>query len=151
MTHSLTSFLLILFAFFSCTACEKNDKVTVNNTDMTSNQLIIKIGSNSFNATLQDNPTTAAFKALLPLTVNMKELNGNEKFADLSRNLVTNASNPGTIKSGDLMLYGSNTLVLFYQSFSTSYSYTRIGSMNNATELAAAVGSGNVTMTFELE
>lgn len=118
---------------------------------MTSNRLIIKIGSNTFNATLLDNPTAPAFKALLPLTVEMKELNGNEKYANLSKNLVTNSYNLRTIQSGDLMLYGSNTLVLFYQSFSTTYSYTRIGRINDATGLAAAIGSGNVTVTFELE
>lgn len=118
---------------------------------MSRNRLLIKIGSNTFNATLQDNPTTAAFKSLLPLTVNMKELNGNEKYANLARDLMINASNPGTIQSGDLMLYGSNTLVLFYKSFSTSYSYTRLGRVDDVTGLAAAVGTGNVTVTFELE
>jgi len=151
MTHSLISFLSILSIFFICSTGYKNNNVTANNTRMTSNRLIIKIGSNTFNATLSDNPTATGFKALLPMTVEMKELNGNEKHADLSKNLVTNSSNPRNIQSGDLMLYGSNTLVLFYQSFSTSYSYTRIGLIKDATRLTAAVGSGKVTVTFELE
>ena len=151
MTHSFISILSILSLFFSCSSCDKNENATPNSSDMSSNKLLIKIGSNTFNATLQNNPTTAAFKSMLPLTVNMTELNGNEKYVDLSKNLVTNASNPGTIQSGDLMLYGSNTLVLFYKSFSTSYSYTKIGRINDATALAAAVGSGNLTVTFELE
>jgi hypothetical protein len=118
---------------------------------MFSNRLLIKIGSNTFDATLLHSPTTAAFKSLLPLTLNMKDLNGNEKYADLSRNLVNNPSNPGTIQSGDLMLYGSNTLVLFYKSFSTSYSYTKIGRIYDASRLTVAFGSGDATVTFELE
>jgi hypothetical protein len=151
MIHSLISFFTILSVFFSCSSCDKTDNVTSNNTDMASNTLIIKIGSGTFTASLLDNPAVTAFKTLLPLTINMNELNGNEKYADLSKKLVTNASNPGTIKAGDIMLYGSNTLVLFYESFSTAYSYTKLGHINNVTGLADAVGSGNVTVSFELE
>ena len=122
-----------------------------NKTDTTSNQIRVKIGSSTFSATLLDNPTASEFKTRLPLTVTMSELNGNEKLYRFSTNLPTNSSNPGTINAGDLMIYGSNTLVLFYQSFPTSYSYTRLGRINNSSGLAAAVGSGNVTVTFELE
>ena len=43
------------------------------------NALTITIGGKAFGATLSDNPTAAAFKALLPLSVSMSELNGNEK------------------------------------------------------------------------
>ena len=85
----------------------------------------------------------------MPITISMKELNGNEKYYELSNDLPYDASNPGTIQTGDLMLYGSNTLVLFYKTFSTSYSYTRLGRIDNPSGLAAALGSGNVTVTFE--
>ena len=116
-----------------------------------SNQMKIKIGSKTFVAALEDNATATAFKALLPLTADMSELNGNEKHFKLPGKLPTNASNPGTIHNGDLMLYGSNTLVLFYRTFSTSYSYTRLGRANDPAGLAAAVGSGNVKVTIEPE
>ena len=116
-----------------------------------SKQIRLKIGSKNFVATLEDNATAAAFKALLPMTVKMSELNGNEKYFRLSRNLRTNASNPGIIQTGDLMIYGSNTLVLFYKSFPTSYDYTRLGRIKDTTGLAAAVGSGSITVTFEVE
>jgi len=86
----------------------------------------------------------------LPMTVTLKDHLSNEKFFDLSSGLTTNPSNPGRINTGDLMLYGSRTLVLFYDGFNTSYSYTRIGSIEDPAGLAQALGSGNVEVTFDI-
>jgi hypothetical protein len=143
MKHSHIIILSILSSF---TGFAVSDNATP-----ASNQMRIKIGSSVFTATLHDNATATAFKGMLPMTVKMSDLNGNEKYFDLSSNLPTNASNPRMIQSGDLMIYGSNTLVLFYKTFATSYSYTRLGRINDAEGLAAAVGSGNVTVAYELE
>jgi len=111
----------------------------------------IRVGTNTFTVTLENNPSAIAFKALLPMTVNMTELNGNEKYLRFAKKLPTNASNPRTIHKGDVMLYGDNTVVLFYKTFSTSYDYTRLGRINDPAGLSSALGSGNVTVTFELE
>ena len=152
MKHSL---LLVFCVFCLFTDFASSDpgaeNETNNNVQPTGSKMTIQIGTNTFTATLYDNATAAAFKSLLPMTVNMDELNGNEKKFDFSGNLPTNASNPRMIQSGDLMIWGSNTLVLFYKTFSTSYSYTRLGRINDPKGLAAAVGSGDVTVTYELE
>jgi len=111
----------------------------------------ITIGTNSFNATLYNNATVTAFKEKLPMTIDMNELNGNEKYFDLPNSLPAKATNPGTIQTGDLMLYGANTLVLFYKTFSTSYNYTRLARIDNPTGLADALGSGNKIVKFEVE
>ena len=144
--------LLICIQLFAC--CNKNSANTSNpgnvlNTD--SMKLKITIGANTLTATLYNNPTATAFKTRLPMTINMSELNGNEKYFDLPNSLPANASNPGTIQSGDLMLYGSNTLVLFYKTFSTTYNYTRLARIDNPSGLATALGSENITVKFELE
>lgn len=117
----------------------------------TNAKIKITVNAKTFTATLLDNNSAKAFKEMLPLTINMIELNGNEKYFDLSKSLPTNSSNPGTIKNGDLMLYGSKTLVLFYKTFSTSYSYTKLGTVDDATGLASVLGAGNVTVTLALE
>ena len=109
----------------------------------------IIIGSKTFTATLADSETGEAFAALLPLSVTMNELNGNEKYHYLSSSLPTAAYQPGTIHAGDLMLYGNNYVVLFYETFNTSYSYTRLGVIDNPSGLAEALGVGNVSVRFE--
>ena len=111
----------------------------------------IKIGTKTFEATLYDTETVIAFKAMLPLSINMVELNDNEKYADLKGNLPINSFNPKTIQNGDLMIYGSNTLVLFYKTLSTPYSYTKLGCITDTTGLAEALGSDNILISFELD
>lgn len=81
------------------------------------NVIKITVGSSTFTATLSDNAAAAAFQALLPLTLKMEDVNGNEKFYRLSRPLPVAAANPGIVHEGDLMLWGAGGLVLFYKTF----------------------------------
>ena len=118
---------------------------------MEAKRIKITIGAKSFAATLADNPTASAFKALLPLRLKMSDLHGNEKFFHLPSPLPSADANPGNIQSGDLMLWSSKSVVLFYKSFPTSYRYTRLGRIANPDGLAAAVGTGDVTIRFETE
>ena len=152
-----TSFLRVLtfITIFICSASSCNKEAdtinTENNIPMANGKIKIKIGSQIFTAALLDNASAKAFKEKFPLTINMIELNGNEKYYDLPKNIPTNPANPQTIKNGDLMLYGSKTLVLFYKTFSTSYRYTKLGSIDDATGFATALGSGNATVIFDAE
>jgi hypothetical protein len=113
--------------------------------------ITIRIGDNVFAATLAENGTAAAFTKLLPLSITMKELNGNEKFATLATSVPVRASTPASIRAGDLMLYGSNTLVLFYKSFRTTYRYTAIGRIDEPAGLEAALGIGDIDVTFAID
>jgi len=151
--------LLVIFPFFIGSACVYETVVpgsanTLNNgdenDDSMNNKITLKIGEKTFTVTLSENATATAFKAMLPLTIIMTELNGNEKYFNLSNSLPTNASKPSSIQNGDLMMYGPATLVIFYKTFSTSYSYTKLGQVDDPTGLATALGSGNVTVTFEI-
>lgn len=111
----------------------------------------ITVSDTTFTAILEDNETAKAFVKQLPLILDMSELNGNEKYSYLLNNIRADTpSNPGKISEGDLMLYGDNCLVLFYKTFNTSYSYVKIGHIDDTIGLNKAIGSGSVKITFSV-
>ena len=110
--------------------------------------ITIIINSTTFTAILEDNASGQAFAAMLPLALDMSEMNGNEKYCYLDVSLPTESYRPGTIQTGDLMLYGSSCVTLFYETFSSGYNYTRLGRINNPEGLAAVVGRGDVSVSF---
>lgn len=111
----------------------------------------IVVGNRQFPAKLYKNEATEHLMGQLPLTLDMSELNGNEKYHYLSEGLPTDSHRPGQIQSGDLMLFGSDCLVLFYESFTSSYSYTSLGYLEDPVGLKEALGSGNVQVVFQAE
>ena len=107
------------------------------------------VGEYTFDVEYAESSTAEAFKKILPVTLKMEELNGNEKYCYIDSSLPTALSTPGTINAGDIMLFGSNCIVVFYETFKTSYSYTRIGKVKDTASLKKALGSGDVTIKFE--
>ena len=142
----MKKFLLIICAALLMTGCGENSQAEEVETLQT---ITISAGDKNFSATLEDNSTARAFYEMLPLEIDMTELNGNEKYFYLDKNLPNAPANVNRIHAGDLMLFGSNCVVIFYKNFSTSYSYTRLGKINNPADLEKALGEGNVRVKFE--
>ncbi len=108
----------------------------------------MSIGQRHYKIRLADTEAARAFSSLIPLTLEMADLNSNEKYVDLAVSLPKDASVPGTIKAGDVMLYGSKTLVVFYKTFKTPYSYTLIGNIENPDGLMQMLGSDDIRVEF---
>lgn len=106
------------------------------------------VGERRFAITLADTEAARAFAAMLPLTIDMPDLNGNEKHAKLPKALPTSTIRPGTIRNGDLMLYGPQTLVVFYLTFDSIYSYTRLGRVDDPADLTQVLGKGTALIKF---
>lgn len=98
-------------------------------------KLYATINNKKLEINIEENSTTSALAKLLPLDITMNDLNQNEKYAYLDNSLPTSTYSPKHIKAGDVMLFGDNCLVIFYESFDTSYSYTKIGHIDNLPEL----------------
>lgn len=158
MKYLLISMVLLGALCLGMSSCDKDQEAVVatgsengNTSNPIGSKMKITVGTAVFTATLNDNASATAFKAMLPLSIKMEDLNSNEKFFNFPGTLPTSASSVGNIQVGDLMLYGNNCLVLFYKGFNTSYSYTRLGKIDNVTGLVAALGSGDVNVRFELK
>ena len=120
----------------------KNNKV--NNSREEIKSVKATINNKEYTVNLEDNETAKEFVNHLPLEFNMNELNGNEKYIYIDFTLPVNTKNSKQINAGDIMLYGNNCLVIFYKTFNTSYSYTKIGHIDNLPNLS----SSNVTVKF---
>ena len=110
-------------------------------------KMFVTISDKKYEIKLENNSTVSALIQELPLEVSMSDLNNNEKYVNLDSSLPTNTYSPKHIEAGDVMLFGNNCLVVFYESFDTSYNYTKIGHIDNLPNL----GSGSISMTFSAE
>ena len=108
---------------------------SIDNEEMAMDKVYISINNKKLEIDLENNSTTSALIKLLPLELSMNDLNGNEKYVYLNESLPTNTYSPKHIEAGDVMLFGDNCLVIFYESFDTSYSYSKIGHINNLPSL----------------
>lgn len=141
--------ILIILLLIICVGCTKveNQEIqkeeTINKEEVSSVKVIIN--EKEYILNLEDNETANKFLELLPSDFNMTELNGNEKYINLDTTLPTDSMYPKHINAGDVMLYGNNCIVVFYKSFDSKYSYTKIGHIPNLPDL----GNDDITIRFE--
>ncbi len=136
--------LIVICCLFLITGCTSNSNNT-KESEVKVSDIKVMINEQSYILKVDNNKTSEEFINLLPQEFTMNELNGNEKYVYMDNSLTTNSYNPKHIEKGDVMLFGDNCLVIFYKSFDTSYSYTKIGHIDNIPDL----GSGSVTVSFK--
>lgn len=119
----------------------------IENSETEENKMYATINGKKLEIQLEDNAAAVAFAKMLPLKLTMNDLNGNEKYVNLDEALPTNLYEPGRVEVGDVMLYGDDCLVIFYESFDTEYSYSKIGHIDGLSEL----GDGDVVVEFGAE
>ena len=108
----------------------------------------VQVGTYTFTATLEDNTAVQELVEMMqegPVTIHMSDYSGFEKVGPLGRSLTTSNSQTTTV-AGDIVLYNGNNIVMFYGS--NSWSYTRIGKIDDLTDWETALGSGDITVTF---
>lgn len=116
-------------------------------------KILLTNGDKTMTATLVDNAATRELKALLekgPITIQMSDYGGFEKVGTLPQSFTTSNTQITTVP-GDIMLYQGNNMVIFYGS--NSWSYTRLGKIDDATadNVRAFLGSGSILLTLSLD
>ena len=129
------------------TSNEKNEEEVA----MEENTFYVIVGETIFSAVFAENSGAQALKRLLTdgdITIQMSDYGGFEKVGALGQSLPTENSQT-TTQAGDIVLYQGNQIVMFYGS--NSWSYTRLGNINDLTGWEEALGSGDITVTFSLQ
>ena len=144
--------LFLIMCSIILTGCINNNNQTKENnkkekSDLKMTEIKVKIHNKTYKLNLENNQTVEEFINILPQEYMMNELNENEKYVYINESLTTNIYQPKKIEKGDVMLYGDNCLVIFYESFETNYRYTKIGHIDNLPDL----GKENIKISFEKE
>ncbi len=111
-------------------------------------KMSVQIGNYIFTATLEQNQAVNEFIEMMkdgPVTIEMSDYSGFEKVGPLGKGLTTD-NHQTTTTEGDIVLYSGNQIVIFYGS--NSWSYTRIGKIDDLTDWKKALGSGDITAVF---
>lgn len=141
---SIPILIVVIISVITTTVIMNNNKpqidpnLTPNSNEQNEepmNKIYATINNQKLEINLEDNSTAQALKSMLPLNLEMADLNNNEKYTYLDKSLPTNTYAPKHIETGDVMLYGNNCLVIFYESFDTNFEYSPIGHIDNLPSL----------------
>ena len=142
--------LLPLIMLVGCTSNENQSSsgTTSNETSekMEDTSMVLKVDNTELNITWEDNDSVKALNELGELTISMHRYGGFEQVGSIGHTLVSNDAQM-TTNPGDIVLYSSNQLVIFFGS--NSWSYTKLGHINmNQNELNELLDKENVIVTI---
>lgn len=115
--------------------------------------LKMMIGNTEVAVDWENNESVRALEALCtetPLVIQMSMYGGFEQVGPIGSRLPS-SDVLTTTSAGDIVLYSSNQIVVFYGS--NSWAYTRLGHVTDrdASGMSALLGNGNVTITISMK
>ena len=123
---------------------------TVENREDEESVMTMKIGESPVQVDWEDNESVEALKSLAKqgdITIQMSMYGGFEQVGSLGESLPRNDKQT-TTKSGDIVLYSGNQIVIFYGS--NSWAYTRLGHISDKDEsqMEELLSNGDETVTI---
>ena len=114
--------------------------------DISEMKMIVNVNGTEFKATLENNSAVETLVSMIesnPLELDLRDYGGFEKVGSLGFSLPS-SNRQITTRSGDIVLYQGNQIVMFYGS--NSWSYTKLGHIDNLHGWEDALGRGSVTV-----
>ena len=129
---------------------EAKGSETVENRENEESVITMKIGESPVQVDWEDNESVEALKSLAKqgdITIQMSMYGGFEQVGSLGESLPRNDKQT-TTKSGDIVLYSGNQIVIFYGS--NSWAYTRLGHISDKDEsqMEELLSNGDETVTI---
>ena len=128
-----------------------DDNQTTKEDESANMKLTLKIDDIEVDVIWTDNDSVRALKNLAKdgLTINMSKYGGFEQVGSIGSTLPSSDTRI-TTSPGDIVLYSSNQIVLFYDS--NTWSYTKLGHINlSKSELTDLLGDEDVVITLNLK
>jgi len=128
-----------------------DDNSTTKEDETETMKLTLKIDGIEVDVIWADNDSVKALKNLAEdgLTINMSKYGGFEQVGSIGSTLPSSDTRI-TTNPGDIVLYSSNQIVIFYDS--NTWSYTKLGHINlSKSELTDLLGDEDVVITLSLE
>lgn len=99
--------------------------------------VVFNINGTDYPILLENNLAAYDLFNILPYDLTMEDLNNNEKYVYLSFSLTEEDNYTGKISKGDIVLYQSNCIVIFYKDIETENKYTKIGHIDELPDLGS--------------
>ena len=141
--------LLISTLLLSGCVNNKNNKDNQSEDDITDNIpeeeiMKLEIDENVLDVSWNNNASVTALNEIKPLTINMHRYGGFEQVGSIGQSIVSDDKET-TTKPGDIVLYSSNQIVVFFGT--NTWSYTKLGHINlSDSDLNTLLNKSNVTL-----
>jgi hypothetical protein len=123
----------LLFQICSCSSINTNsissNEEIVNNSEEIN--MILEIDNNILDVIWLNNESVTALNNLKPVTINMRRYGDFEQVGSLGKSIISNDERI-TTKPGDIVLYSSNQIVIFFNS--NTWEYTKLGHIDLSEE-----------------
>ena len=144
-------FIALLIPFLlGCTSNKESVTSGSNETSIQDSDMKLLIDNKELNVTWEDNVSVKELKELSKdkITVNMHKYSTFEQVGPLGHTIKSHDVNM-TTSPGDIVLYSSNQIVVFFGS--NTWDYTKLGHINlNHSELNNLLNKESVTLMFTI-
>ena len=153
----IISLVLLLLLFVSCSSNNKinnttyETNITQSGDEIMNKALVLKIDNKEVEVNWNDNESIKDLKSISKngLNINMSKYGGFEQVGSLGQKIKSNDTRI-TTEPGDIVLYSSNQIVIFYGS--NTWEYTKLGHINlTKDELTILLGNDDVVINIGLK